>query len=315
MSASESKILTLHSELDEQKKSHSNTEGEMAELSRRLTNLQRDLKQSVQLGIECRIQYETELNEVQQKLDEALEANKQCNESITVERARMLTATKIETDVEEQSAGLQELQLKLHEQTTCNGQLNDQINTLKATIESMMHDKNELMTQLQVKTQDYANIQGEITRLTEIINTEMERNTNFVCQNCDLLMQKIGKLEHELKLSMNNEKVNDQMHFLREKADILTANLMTEQNNQKILQNEKIELLDKNQNLTKDLERLRQHLLEIEEAHTQETMELQARIDESNRRLADMEEQVKHSSTAYTSAKYVYLPIIIILLV
>lgn len=133
----------------------------------------------------------------------------------------------------------------------------------------------------------------------------MQARQNFVCNNCETLTKKLETLEQNLKsaASHESEKINDQMHFLREKADILTANLLTEQNNQKLLQTEKIQLIEKNQNLTKDLERLRQHLLENEEGHTQEVMQLQKTIDESKQRLADMEDQVKQSSTAYTSAK------------
>lgn len=303
---SEKTFVGLKKNLEEQKSSKVSQETEIEELNRRITNLQRDLKQSVQLGIECRVQYETELAEIQSKLDEALALNvtlKTQFDSASLNTTQQ--EQEILTRIQSFESQIKELETQLKTQNTCNEQLQSQITALNETIAANVHEKNELLHKLEEKTQEHANFQGEIERITQLHNTEVQARQNYVCDNCETLTKKLETLERDLKMSVahESEKINDQMHFLREKADILTANLLTEQNNQKLLQTEKIQLIEKNQNLTKDLERLRQHLLEIEEGHTQEVMTLQKSIDESKQRLADMEEQVKHSSTAYTSAK------------
>lgn len=295
LSESEHTFTALQASLAEQRSSKEAYEAEIIELNRRMTNLQRDLKQSIQAGMEQA--------DVQEKLEEALAVNEQLKSQLTS------TTQQQEQDVVNKMHALEsqirDLETQLSSQSTCNGELQAQIPALNETITAIVHEKNELMHKLQEKTQENAYFQGEIERITQLHNTEVQARQNFVCGNCELLTKKLETLEENLKTAAltESEKTTDQMHFLREKADILTANLLTEQNNQKLLQNEKIQLVEKNQTLTKDLQRLREHLMEVEEGHTQEVMQLQKMVDESKQRLADMEDQVKQSSTAYTSAK------------
>ncbi|XP_063705883.1 thyroid receptor-interacting protein 11 isoform X2 [Culicoides brevitarsis] len=281
---SEHTFGTLQASLEEQKSEKSKYETEIAELNHRISTLQAELKESVQLGIETRLQLETEVSELQEKLKKS-EENHSATQKNQQHEQDLVAETKINA-----------LETQISDLDACNGQLQAQITALNETIAATVHEKNELMHKLQEKTQENANFQGEIVRITQL--------HEVAAANCESLTQKLASLEADLKAAANKdaEKTNDQMHFLREKADILTANLLTEQNNQKLLQNEKIQLIEKNQNLTKDLERLREHLLEVEDGHTQEVMQLQKMIDEQKQRLADMEGQVKQSSTAYTSA-------------
>lgn len=63
------------------------------------------------------------------------------------------------------------------------------------------------------------------------------------------------------------------------------------------------QIFDKEQSLEKEIERLRRHLLEVEEAHTQEMVGAEQRCQELQTCLAVAEEKAKHSSTLYTSNK------------
>lgn len=95
----------------------------------------------------------------------------------------------------------------------------------------------------------------------------------------------------------------DQINFLKEKSDILTTNLLTEQTNQKLVQQEKADVMEQNATLRKDLERLRAHLLESEDMHTQEMVELQKEFEETKAKMIALEDEVNKSSNAYTSAR------------
>lgn len=52
-----------------------------------------------------------------------------------------------------------------------------------------------------------------------------------------------------------------------------------------------------------DVQRLRSHLLEVEEAHTSEQMEMQQQVEQLQLKLAGLEQESRKSSTAYTSAR------------
>lgn len=53
--------------------------------------------------------------------------------------------------------------------------------------------------------------------------------------------------------------------------------------------------------MSRELERLRQHLLDMEEEHTKELVAAEQRWQEAQAKLTSAEEKVKHSSTVYTS--------------
>jgi len=55
--------------------------------------------------------------------------------------------------------------------------------------------------------------------------------------------------------------------------------------------------------LLKELERLRLHLVAVEEGYTQEALNAEEQVKELQNKLAQAEERIKNSSTAYTSAR------------
>ncbi|KAH8241765.1 hypothetical protein KR038_008739 [Drosophila bunnanda] len=148
---------------------------------------------------------------------------------------------------------------------------------LQQAIDALGQEKNELIKALQQKHLENTQYYAEIQRL----------------QPCEAQLKDLAK---------EREKLQDQIAFLKEKSDILTTNLLTEQTNQRLLQQQQAESQEQQGNVQRDLERLRAHLLEIEELHTQETVELQQELQESRSRQAVLEQEASKSSTAYTSA-------------
>lgn len=164
---------------------------------------------------------------------------------------------------------------------------------LNQSIDSLTNEKNNLINLVTLKHNESVQYHQEIQRLNQLLHQQSQTN----CEKCIQLEEEISSLR------INGEKMSDQITFLREKSDILTTNLITEQNHQKILNLDKHELNEQKNSLIKDLDRLRLHLIEVEQAHTEETVLLQKSIDDNQSKLLMIEEDVKKSSTAYTSAR------------
>ncbi|XP_055843959.1 girdin [Episyrphus balteatus] len=229
--------------------------------------------------MDARIQ---ELSQEEHKDSSALESMKIDNEHLQ---------KKINLLSEEKATHLEKL-AKLESDLLANADL-------EKTIESLNFEKNEIIKTLQSKHSENMQYYMEIQRLSQLLQTAELEKTQLsakTCEQCEKLAAKIAADAAE------TEKLQDQITFLREKSDILTSNLLTEQTNQKLLQQEKAELAESNSNLRKDLERLREHLVELEESHTQETIEMQSIIDETKEQMSILQGEVSKSSNAYTSA-------------
>lgn len=183
-------------------------------------------------------------------------------------------------------------------------------------------EKKKLSEYMQNLKREIKSIRDEFLDQRIIFNGEV-RETKFATANIKHFESTIrSEITDSIKTSLNNE-IDQLISLLKaevekaegyakriteleiEKAGVLTADLVAEQNCLKILENDKLELVEKNNSLSKDLNRLRQHLVDIETTHIQETMELQKIIEEKKAEIVLMEELVKKSNTAYTSAKYV----------
>lgn len=209
-----------------------------------------------------------------------------------------------EAKIADLESTISRLEIAAADQTSSEvvAQLNDKITVLN-------REKQELIAAVQQKHNENVDYHNQIQQLNQMLNREMsnlsamqqqyQQQQNVPCQKCN-------ESSEQLKLAMAEAlKLNDQITFLREKSDILMGNLMTEQNNQKILSQEKIDLLEEKQTLSKELTRLREHLIEMENGHTAEMVELQNAIDQTKQQMASMQEEAKKSSTAYTSARWV----------
>ncbi|XP_017074361.1 thyroid receptor-interacting protein 11 isoform X2 [Drosophila eugracilis] len=190
---------------------------------------------------------------------------------------KQLQAKEEQLQAKEEQLQAKESQLQAKESQLESHQAADQSQHLQQTIDGLGQEKNELIKALQQKHQETTQYYAEIQRLQPF--------------------------EQQLKdLVKEREKLQDQIVFLKEKSDILTTNLLTEQTNQRLLHQQQAESQEQQASVQRDLERLRAHLLEVEELHTQESVELQRDLEESRSRQAVLEQQVSKSSTAYTSA-------------
>lgn len=175
-----------------------------------------------------------------------------------------------------------------------------EIDRLNEIVVRGAQEKDELINLVTTKHQESIQYHAEVQRVGALLQQELEKKNE--CEKCPELLQKIEALKEKVERMDELERQTDQVHFLKEKSDILTSNLLVEQNLKKLLQKEKEEVVVERMVLEKDLERLRQHLMSIEEEHTGQMMELQRQLEDYRARATAMEHEAKYASTAYTSA-------------
>lgn len=262
---------------------------------------------------ECQTELQAKETMVKQLQDDLLRVSKTAGEGtvkMLEERleaeASKATALAVEKDeVEEKLARVvEELDQARGEFEEISKANSAKITELTQATEAVSQQKDNLVQLVTTKHNENVQYHAEIQRLSQLLHAELaaKNEVKADCQECPGLREKLAQLEAQTAKLADFDKMADQIQFLREKSDILTNNLLIEQNNQKVLQQEKQEAIDQRMGLAKDLERLRQHLLEIEEAHTLETVELQQRYDDARGKLQTLEEDVKKSSNAQKSA-------------
>ncbi|XP_017050691.1 trichohyalin isoform X2 [Drosophila ficusphila] len=260
------------SQLDECQEKLTAKEAQLAEIQQQWqeVNEEREKLREELLNKEQESKGESEEGKRIQELQDDLQAKEQEIQKNQEELSKLQAIVKLnEEQLLARETEIQEL--------SQSQQAADQSQQLQQTIEAFGQEKNELIKALQQKHQE---------------------NTQYYAE-----IQRLQPFEQQLKdLVKEREKLQDQVAFLKEKSDILTTNLLTEQTNQRLLQQQQADSLEQQANVQRDLERLRAHLLEVEELHTQESVELQRDLEESRSRQAILEQQVSKSSTAYTSA-------------
>lgn len=217
-----------------------------------------------------------------------------------VENSMQNEKIKFETQIEELKKSIVDSQKNVsagNEQET-----NSQLEELQHKIELLSKEKNELINAIQIKHNENIQYHGKIQELNQMLMTSQQTIATqsqqlSQCASCAQLTEQLNVSHAEIT------KLTDQVTFLKEKSDIITHNLLTEQSNQKIVQQEKIQLNEEKQVLTKDLNRLREHLIEMENAHTAEMIELQNMLELTRQEVAAMQEEARKSNTAYTSAR------------
>nr|XP_018910828.1 PREDICTED: thyroid receptor-interacting protein 11-like isoform X2 [Bemisia tabaci] len=145
----------------------------------------------------------------------------------------------------------------------------------------------------------------EIDLLKEQIQT-LQTQLEYVSQLLRVADRQEAEGEPDIKQkssdSDDRNQILQKIEILQEEKNSLNCALEAEQNKCKTMYNALREEKEKNQGLKNDLERLKSHLVSVEETYTQELMNAEKQIEELQTRLSSADERVKSSSTAYTSA-------------
>lgn len=165
----------------------------------------------------------------------------------------------------------------------------------------LQNEKSELIEAVQVKHNENVQYHAKIQELNHIVSTLQQTIVmkNEQLEQCRYIQLK--GVEPNVQ-SIEDEKLTGQIQLSIEKVDTLTKSLQSEKNDKKLLEQQKIDLLEEKHALNRDLTRLRQHLIEMENNHTTEMIEIQNILHATRNEVTMMQEEARKSSTAYTSA-------------
>ncbi|BFG01943.1 thyroid receptor-interacting protein 11-like [Drosophila madeirensis] len=268
-----------------------NDKKELKEYHSRLAQKDSLLEEARQQVEELQSQLATLQDQLQAK-DEQLE---QLQEQMQARDEQLSTIQQLGERENEQIIDLERLkeqiQVKdeqLEQQATDLEQLTEQLSSLQLSAD-------QWKSQLQQSNDSHAKEKGD---LIQALQQKHAENTQYYGE-----IQRLQPFEQQVAgLVREREKLEDQLRRvqeLKEKSDMRVASLLTEQSSQAQASQE---ALEQQASIQRDLERLRAHLLEVEELHTQETVELQRELDESRTKQSVLQHEVSKSSTAYTSA-------------
>lgn len=179
-------------------------------------------------------------------------------------------------------------------------------------IQELTNNRNEMLNFVNAKHQENIQYHNEIQRLNQVLLSQTEKTTKLekeLAEMSDLQAieskrdEKIVALEREnAKMTDEIEKLTDQNDFLRKKSEVLAENLLEEQSKvQQVIAEKNNTTSEKEASLTKELQRLRAHLMEMEEAHTLEMVQAEKKVQEMVTKVNEIEHREKESSTHYTS--------------
>ncbi|XP_051171433.1 thyroid receptor-interacting protein 11-like isoform X2 [Leptopilina boulardi] len=251
-----------------------------------------------------------ELIEIQEKLTNSLEKNK---ESSTMARETIESLSQLIRDKDDEIE-----KLKTH-----NSSMNNEVEN---ELSSVKKERDELVKLVQIKHNESIQYHNEIQRLNQLLNEQVISIHKLIAER-DVSLEAIKEKEAEILWAQNElqvvrQRLKDfedtnqdekcgivehsvqiaQLAIFIEKSKALEAALIQEQNNNRLLQNQLTDTQNKEQNAGKDLERLRCHLMEIEASYTQELLQTEEIRRDLEAKLIQAEEKVKNSSTVYTSA-------------
>lgn len=264
--------------------------------------------------------FQDEINKLQTKNNELCNSEKELqkwkNASVDLEIQKEDLATKIETleseclklksDLELLSAKDAEIvQLK-----QANSNLVESNNRLHQELESKIQSEhifiakeNELLAKLQQQVDLVAELQDEKNELNSRIQKFQEQMKIQVLSNqetpkSDFQQHKRSKsaVDCETNATLGNQEMNEEVQLLKQ-------SMKQQQAKYKELQNQYQEILGKEGNARKEFERLKNHLIEVENHYTQEAVESEKVVNDLKSKLMAAEEQLKNSSTLYTSVK------------
>ncbi|XP_066256497.1 thyroid receptor-interacting protein 11-like [Euwallacea similis] len=239
------------------------------------------------------------------KVEEAEVANFKLNElNLIIESQKKLIEANQEdlslksSEITALEASLAELEQTIQTQKEEIGRLqssdaltsNESIQHLQQQLQDLSNSRNELINMVQIKHQESLDYHQEIQRLSNFLTNKTQKITQLEARllQASLASDEIARKSEEI------DRLIDQTSFLKEKCDVLTKNLLEEQAKTSSVS-------DKEITLSKQLERLQDHIMELEERYTQELLQAEQKNAQLQLKLSDLEAREKNSSTMYTS--------------
>ncbi|XP_058796926.1 thyroid receptor-interacting protein 11-like isoform X2 [Phymastichus coffea] len=202
----------------------------------------------------------------------------------------------------------------------------NEIIKMNSCYDTLKCERDELIKLVQDKHNESLQYHSEIQRLTQLLNEQTiktqkliaERDANSAAYDAkeSQLLWTQNELQVVKQRIQNIEETNNhgercgiaehtllskQVMVLEEKNKTLEAVILQDQSNIKYLQEQLADLQTRETSLQKDIERLRNHLVEKEASHTEEALQSEEILKTLEIKLMQAEEKLKNSSTMYTS--------------
>ncbi|CAH2061729.1 unnamed protein product, partial [Iphiclides podalirius] len=135
------------------------------------------------------------------------------------------------------------------------------------------------------------------------LKKELQKNFEVLKREHEELKNSNEEYNHEIKtLLLRIDERDKEIECLKPlRCEDLDKSLTIQLETVKKLTAENAQLSEQEHNSSRELERLRQHLMEMEENYTQELMTSEQKLSECQVRLHQVEEKAKQTSTVYTS--------------
>ena len=253
-------------------------------------------------------------------LKEEVRRNADKQKSQTLELEKELGELKanaiiLNNDLSNRTHEIAELKEKLNEVNESNIYKSNEIDVLRGQYKEAEKSKNELVYYITIKQEENIKYHAEIQRLNQILISQAENNEYLQRRLDEKSMdeeselqsvqleeetskQQAAVIDELIKKDLEIEKLVDQNNFLREKCGVVTENLLQEQSNCQKLVTEKNNTIAES---SRELERLRKHLLEVEEMYTKELLLAESKNQEMQFKIGEIEQREKESGALYTS--------------
>lgn len=196
---------------------------------------------------------------------------------------------------------------------------------MTATCDTFKKERDELIKLVQDKHAESLQYHSEIQRLTQLLNEQavglqkligekeaaftalQEKESQLLWTQNELQVQKqrlqnLEETNHENNCGIpEHTLLSKRVSTLEEKNKVLESAVLQDQSNMRYLQEQLTEAQNKEILALKEVERLRNHLVEIESNHNEEQLQSEEIRSTLEAQLHQAEEKLKNSSTMYTS--------------
>ncbi|OXU27879.1 hypothetical protein TSAR_003871 [Trichomalopsis sarcophagae] len=198
---------------------------------------------------------------------------------------------------------------------------------LNATVDMFRNERDEVVKLVQEKHNESLQYHAEIQRLTQLISDQTANLQKAIAEK-DATLASLQEKESQLLWTQNELQVVKQrlqnieesnnhgercgiaehtllskhVSTLEEKNKAMEAAILQDQSNIRYLQEQLTEAQSKETIALKEVDRLRNHLVEMEANYTEEALQSEEIQRTLEARLMQAEEKLKNSSTMYTSA-------------
>ncbi|XP_062899874.1 thyroid receptor-interacting protein 11 [Mobula hypostoma] len=186
--------------------------------------------------------------------------------------------------------------------------LKERISLLQLDIQKAQEENDQIMSKSREKETEFRALQETNMQFSMMLR-EKEFESNSMREKASAL-EKLLKEKEEGKTGELNQLLNEvksmqeQAGMFQHERDQVMLALKQKQMEATALVNELQHMRDKEQRLNQELQRLRNHLIEIEESYTKEALTAEDRETELRRKITFLEEKLASSSCAVESASH-----------